>query len=86
MQFVFSHIISVFRLEKCSCTSLDTLEGDIASIGEDGNVNILNGRRGDISQTIKGADSCSLHSICFIKLNEVPCYFTLILNLKYFYF
>ncbi|CAG9580960.1 unnamed protein product [Danaus chrysippus] len=60
-----------YGVEKCSCTSLDTLEGDIASIGEDGNVNILNGRRGDISQTIKGADSCSLHSVCFIKLNEV---------------
>ncbi|XP_034838355.1 nucleoporin Nup43 [Maniola hyperantus] len=60
-----------FGVEKCSCTSLDTLEGDIASIGEDGNVNILNGRRGEVSQAIKGADSCSLHSVCFIKLNEV---------------
>ncbi|XP_023945153.2 nucleoporin Nup43 [Bicyclus anynana] len=60
-----------FGAETCSCTSLDTLEGDIASIGEDGNVNILNGRRGDVSQAIKGADSCSLHSVCFIKLNEV---------------
>ncbi|XP_050347162.1 nucleoporin Nup43 [Nymphalis io] len=60
-----------FSSEKCSCTSLDTLEGDIASIGEDGNINILNSRRGDITRSIKGADSCSLHAVCFIKLNEV---------------
>lgn len=57
--------------QKCSCTSLDTLEGDIATIGEDGNVNVLNGRRGEIIHTIKEADSCSLHSVCFIKHNEV---------------
>ncbi|KAJ8735233.1 hypothetical protein PYW07_006853 [Mythimna separata] len=57
--------------EPCSCTSLDTLEGDIATIGEDGNVNILSGRRGEVMHSIKGADSCSLHSICFIKHNEV---------------
>lgn len=47
------------------------MEGDIASVGEDGNVNILNSRRGEVQQSIKGADSCSLHSVCFIKLNEV---------------
>ncbi|XP_026731474.1 nucleoporin Nup43 [Trichoplusia ni] len=57
--------------QKCSCTSLDTLEGDIATIGEDGNVNILSGRRGEVMRTISGADSCSLHSICFIKHSEV---------------
>ncbi|CAB3240128.1 unnamed protein product [Arctia plantaginis] len=56
--------------EKCSCTSLDTLEGDIATVGEDGNVNILSGRRGEITRTIQEADSCSLHSVCFIKHNE----------------
>ncbi|KAM3960917.1 nucleoporin 43 [Aphomia sociella] len=60
-----------YGAEQCSCTALDTFEGDIATIGEDGNINILNGRRGDISRTFKGADSCSLHSICFIKHNEV---------------
>ncbi|XP_028042121.1 nucleoporin Nup43 [Bombyx mandarina] len=56
---------------KCSATSLDTYEGDIASIGEDGNVNILSGRRGEVNRTIKGADSCSLHSICYLKHTEV---------------
>lgn len=60
-----------YSSDKCSCTALDTLEGDIASIGEDGNVNILNSRRGDVTRSIKGADSCSLHAVCFIKLNEV---------------
>ncbi|KAJ8736673.1 hypothetical protein PYW08_007329 [Mythimna loreyi] len=60
-----------YREEPCSCTSLDILEGDIATIGEDGNVNILSGRRGEVMHSIKGADSCSLHSICFIKHNEV---------------
>ncbi|XP_035443848.2 nucleoporin Nup43 [Spodoptera frugiperda] len=60
-----------YGAEQCSCTSLDTLEGDIATIGEDGNVNILSGRRGEVMHTIKGADSCSLHSICFIKHTEV---------------
>lgn len=60
-----------YGVEQCSCTSLDTLEGDIATIGEDGNVNILSGRRGEVMHTIKGADSCSLHSICFIKHTEV---------------
>ncbi|XP_045499127.1 nucleoporin Nup43 [Colias croceus] len=58
--------------DPCSCTSLDTFEGDIASVGEDGKVNILNGRRGDITSTLyHSADSCSLHSVCFIKSNEV---------------
>ncbi|KAG6445926.1 nucleoporin Nup43 [Manduca sexta] len=56
---------------ECSCTSLDTLEGDIVSIGEDGNIHILNGRRGDVARSITGADSCSLHSVCFIKHNEI---------------
>ncbi|CAG4950574.1 unnamed protein product [Parnassius apollo] len=60
-----------FGGEQCSCTSLDTMEGDVATIGEDGNVNILSSRTGDISRTITGADSCSLHSICFLKHNEV---------------
>ncbi|CAH1639397.1 unnamed protein product [Spodoptera littoralis] len=60
-----------YGAEQCSCTSLDTLEGDIATIGEDGNVNILSGRRGEVMHSIKGADSCSLHSICFIKHTEV---------------
>lgn len=55
----------------CSCTSLDTIEGDIATIGEDGNINILSGRRGEINRTISGADSCSLRSVCYIKHNEV---------------
>lgn len=55
----------------CSCTSLDTLEGDIATIGEDGNVNILSSRRGDVMRSITEADSCSLHSVSFIKHNEV---------------
>ncbi|KAJ0182809.1 hypothetical protein K1T71_002178 [Dendrolimus kikuchii] len=55
----------------CSCTSLDTTEGDIASVGEDGNINILSGRRGEINRTISDADSCSLHSVCYIKHNEV---------------
>lgn len=60
-----------FEAEQCSCTSLDTLEGDIATIGEDGAINVLNSRRGEVSRTISGADSCSLHSICFIKHSEV---------------
>ncbi|XP_013191968.2 nucleoporin Nup43 [Amyelois transitella] len=60
-----------FGVEQCSCTALDIIEGDIATAGEDGNLNILNSRRGDITQTIKGADSCSVHSVCFIKHAEV---------------
>ncbi|CAH0405580.1 unnamed protein product [Chilo suppressalis] len=60
-----------FGLDQCSCTSLHILDGDIATIGEDGNVNILNSRRGEISYRIVGADSCSLHSVCFIKHTEV---------------
>ncbi|XP_072947860.1 nucleoporin Nup43 [Epargyreus clarus] len=57
--------------DQCSCTSVATMETDIATIGEDGNINILNGRRGDITRTITDADSCSLHAVCFIKLNEI---------------
>lgn len=60
-----------FRSERCSCTALDTFEGDIATVGEDENVNILSGRRGDITQSISDKDSCSIHSVCFLKLNEV---------------
>ncbi|XP_041975011.1 nucleoporin Nup43 isoform X1 [Aricia agestis] len=60
-----------FGEEVCSCTSLDTMEGELASIGEDGQINIYSTRRGEVSRTIKEADSCSLHSICFLKLNEI---------------
>ncbi|CAF4950108.1 unnamed protein product [Pieris macdunnoughi] len=57
--------------ERCSCTALDTFEGDIVTVGEDEKVNILNGRRGDITRSISDTDSCSIHSVCFLKLNEV---------------
>ncbi|KAJ2940715.1 hypothetical protein O0L34_g14825 [Tuta absoluta] len=68
--FVWKNLHS-HGVTSCSCTSLDTMEGDIASIGENGALNVLNGRRGDISRTIAQADSCSLHSVCFFKHNEV---------------
>ncbi|XP_068626752.1 nucleoporin Nup43 [Battus philenor] len=55
----------------CSCTSLDTMEGDIATAGEDGTVKVLSSRRGEVIRSINGADSCSIHSICYIKHNEI---------------
>ncbi|XP_063828258.1 nucleoporin Nup43 [Ostrinia nubilalis] len=60
-----------FGTDLCSCTSLDAIDGDIVTIGEDGNINILNGRRGETTRTITGADSCSLHSVCFFKHSEI---------------
>ncbi|KAL4713925.1 hypothetical protein ACJJTC_015579 [Scirpophaga incertulas] len=57
--------------DQCSCSSLDTLDGDVVTIGEDGAIHILNTRRGQVSVSISGADSCSLHSVCFIKHTEV---------------
>ncbi|XP_061708288.1 nucleoporin Nup43 [Cydia pomonella] len=69
----------VFKWEKlhnfgediCCCTAVATMDSDIASVGEDGNINFLNGHRGDIVRTVNGADSCSLHSVCYIKYNEI---------------
>ncbi|CAK1544378.1 unnamed protein product [Leptosia nina] len=57
--------------ERCSCTALDTFEGEIATVGEDEKVNILSSRRGDITRSITDVDSCSIHSVCFLKLSEV---------------
>ncbi|XP_013149382.1 PREDICTED: nucleoporin Nup43 [Papilio polytes] len=68
--FIWNNLHKIAR-QACSCTTLATMEGDIASVGEDGNINILNSRRGDITRTITEADSCSLHSVCFIKHNEI---------------
>ncbi|XP_011555757.3 nucleoporin Nup43 [Plutella xylostella] len=55
----------------CSCTSADTLEGDVVTVGEDGNINILNCRRGDVTKTFTAADSCTLHAVCFMNHHEV---------------
>ncbi|VVD02469.1 unnamed protein product [Leptidea sinapis] len=57
--------------EKCPCTSLDTFEGEIVTVGEEGNICLLSSRSGDVVRKITDTDGCSLHAVCFIKLNEV---------------
>ncbi|GBP42809.1 Nucleoporin Nup43 [Eumeta japonica] len=59
------------RPEHCSCTSVDVLEGDIVTAGEDGHINMLSSRRGEVAHSIIEADSCSIHSICYLKQNEI---------------
>lgn len=58
-------------LKPCSCSCLDTLDGDIVTGGEDGVINALNCRQGAVSCLIKDSDGCSFNSICFLRYREI---------------
>ncbi|XP_043268903.1 nucleoporin Nup43 isoform X2 [Venturia canescens] len=58
-------------LETASCTALATFKQDIASIGEDGRINLLTVNQKKPVRTIEEADSCSLHCVDFLRHNEI---------------
>lgn len=53
------------------CNALSTFEHNIASVGEDGRLNVLNINGNAIIRTINNADSCSLTCVTFINHKEV---------------
>ncbi|KAG8245999.1 Nucleoporin Nup43 [Homalodisca vitripennis] len=57
--------------EESSCTGLASFEEDVATIGEDGRINLLSTREEGITKIYDDADSCSLCSVCFLKHNEL---------------
>nr|CAI5860046.1 unnamed protein product [Callosobruchus analis] len=58
--------------ESSPCTALAVYEkNDIVSVGEDGCINLLNSQSQRILRRIGDADSCSIHSVLFLKHNEI---------------
>ncbi|KAG7190344.1 hypothetical protein KM043_006457 [Ampulex compressa] len=54
-----------------SCTALSTFEQDIASVGEDGKINLLTAGQKKPVRIIENADSCSIHCIDFLRHSEI---------------
>nr|CAH7742510.1 unnamed protein product [Callosobruchus chinensis] len=58
--------------ESSPCTALAVYEkNDIVSVGEDGCINLLNSQSQRIFRRIGNADSCSIHSVLFLKHDEI---------------
>ncbi|KAK0094826.1 hypothetical protein PV326_009889 [Microctonus aethiopoides] len=57
--------------EQASCTALATFKQDIATVGEDGKINLLTAQQKTPVRTIENADSCSLICIDFLRHNEI---------------
>ena len=53
------------------CTAFCTYDNDIVSVGEDGNINLLNSNNQNVVRTIENADSCSIHCVTFLKHSEI---------------
>ncbi|XP_034952002.1 pre-mRNA-splicing factor ATP-dependent RNA helicase DHX15 isoform X2 [Chelonus insularis] len=57
--------------ENASCTALATFNQDIATVGEDGRINLLTAQQKKPVRVINDADSCSLVCIDFLRHNEI---------------
>ncbi|XP_046392764.1 nucleoporin Nup43 [Ischnura elegans] len=57
--------------EKCSCTAFASYDEDIVTVGEDGRMVLLTAHQRKPVRIMDGADSCSLHCVCFLKYNQV---------------
>ncbi|KAG8234873.1 hypothetical protein J437_LFUL014565 [Ladona fulva] len=57
--------------EHCPCTALASFDEDIVTVGEDGRMVLLTAHRKNPVRIMDGADSCSLHCVCFLKYNQV---------------
>ncbi|XP_020283292.1 nucleoporin Nup43 [Pseudomyrmex gracilis] len=69
MAWEFIH--SFKTTDYASCTALSTFEQDIASVGEDGRLNLLTAAEKKPVRVIENADSCSIYCVDFLKHNEV---------------
>ncbi|XP_049827320.1 nucleoporin Nup43 [Schistocerca gregaria] len=56
---------------RCSCTSLSCFEEDIATVGEDGKLNLLTLRQQKPVHVVDEADSSTLRCVCFLKHSEI---------------
>lgn len=57
--------------DQASCTALATFNQDIATVGEDGKINLLAGQQKKPFRVIENADSCSLLCVDFLRHNEI---------------
>lgn len=57
--------------EASPCTSFATYDFDIASVGEDGCINLMNAQSQDVFRKIENADSCSIHCVIFLKHSQL---------------
>ncbi|KAJ8682998.1 hypothetical protein QAD02_018790 [Eretmocerus hayati] len=57
--------------EPAPCTSLSVFEQDIATVGEDGRINLLTAQQESPVRVINEADSCSLYCIDFLRHSEI---------------
>ncbi|KAJ3634208.1 hypothetical protein MTP99_011112 [Tenebrio molitor] len=53
------------------CTSFSTYDNDVATVGEDGTINLLNSQNQNVVRKIDNADSCSIHCVTFLKHSEI---------------
>lgn len=57
--------------ETSSCTAFCSYDVDIASVGEDGSINLLNAQNQNVIRKIENADSCSIYCCTFLKHSEI---------------
>lgn len=62
--------IHKFNSLPAACTALSVCENDIASVGEDGTLNVLSAE-GRIIKQFPNVDSCSMTAVAFINHKEV---------------
>lgn len=53
------------------CTGLSVFDSDVATVGEDGVLNVVSLNTGDIIKSFMNADSCSLTCVSFINQKEI---------------
>lgn len=53
------------------CTGLSTFDGEIATVGEDGRLNLLQAKTSRILRQYNNADSVSLTTVLFVNHNEI---------------
>lgn len=57
--------------DEASCTALATFDQDIATVGEDGRINLLTSQQKKQFRVIENADSCSLLCVDFLRHSEI---------------
>lgn len=70
-RMAWENLHSFKTLEHAPCTGLSTFEQDIATVGEDGKINLLTASEAKPVRTIEQADSCSIHCIDFLRHTEI---------------
>lgn len=57
--------------ESAPCTGLSVFDTDVATVGEDGSLNVVSLNFGETIKTFRNADSCSLTCVSFIGQKEI---------------